>query len=151
MMKQMVLVGSDEVANLIKAMTTLKDTLQLVWEINIIDNHTIEIIDQHYVSTISKYLILNIDLQPQMDLSIYDGYQVITVGFNKKASVTVSSVEDDEIVFCLQRMIDLFSYQIEPQEFVIKGTFFPSLGALNGIFAFTVLLLSQEKEFEMYF
>lgn len=151
MMKQMVLVGSDEISNLIKAVTTLKDTLQLEWEIDVNNENIIEIIDQRHTSIISKYLILNIDLQPQMDLTAYDGFQVITVGFNKKASVTVSSVEDDEMVFCLQRVIDLVSYKIEPQEFVIKGTFFPSLGTLNSIFTFTSLILSQEKEFENYF
>lgn len=150
MMKQVVLVGSDEVVDLIKALNTLKDNLQLDWEIEV-KNKNIEIIEQKYSNIFEKYLVLNIDLQPKPGLSSYDGFQVITVGFNKKASVTVSSVEDDETVFCLQRAIDLLDYKIEPQEFVIRGTFFPSLGTLNGIFAFTVILLSQEKEFKNYF
>lgn len=151
MMKQMVLVGSDEITSLITALTNLKDTLQLPWDINIKEEKIIEVLDQRNNNLFSKYLVLNIDLQPEMNLADYDGFQVITVGFNKKSSVTVSSVEDDEMVFCLQRVIDLTPDKVEPQEFVIKGTFFPKLGVLNGIFTFTTLLLSQEKEFENYF
>lgn len=160
-MNKIVLVGSADNNQLFVLLEKLQETLKSTWEMK----KVYKIIEITYFddSDINlKYLIINIDLHAKLDLSLYEGYKVITVGFNKKASVTVSSVEDEEIVFCIQREIDLSSQKVEPQEFVVKGSFFPRGDILNGIFAFTTMLLSkeydtsafathQEKEFQKYF
>jgi len=46
--------------------------------------------------------------------------RVITYGLNNKATVTASSVEDQEVTCCIQRTIFTYSgKEIEPQEFQI--------------------------------
>ncbi|PKM50482.1 MAG: hypothetical protein CVV02_11115 [Firmicutes bacterium HGW-Firmicutes-7] len=143
-MNKIVLIGSDDHHDLLALLGKLQDNLRTKWEINKLDSNVIEITYFEDSSINLKYLIINIDLHAKFDLSAFEGYKVITVGFNKKASVTVSSVEDEEIVFCIQREIDLSSQKVEPQEFVIKGNFFLRGDILNGIFAFTTMLISKE-------
>ena len=44
--------------------------------------------------------------------------QLITYGFNSKATITASSIDDNKIIVCLQRAItNAHGKQIEPQEF----------------------------------
>lgn len=64
----------------------------------------------------AKYIIINSD---EMDLSILQDLNAtsITYGFNGKATVTMSSIEDDAIILCLQRVIKTIQGNIiEPQE-----------------------------------
>ncbi|PKM94127.1 MAG: hypothetical protein CVU84_11745 [Firmicutes bacterium HGW-Firmicutes-1] len=149
-MNKMVLVGSDDNNSLFMLLEELQETMKSKWEIKSIGSNLIDITYYDDSNINLKYLIINIDLHAKFDLSAYEGYKVITVGFNKKASVTVSSVEDEEIVFCIQREIDLSSQIIEPQEFVMKGALFSRGDTLNGIFAFTTLLLSKEYNTSQY-
>ena len=61
-----------------------------------------------------KYLILN------SDLKVYDNkldnlnIQIITYGFNQKATITTSSVEEDKIVVFLQRsIVNMYKQYVE--------------------------------------
>ena len=69
-----------------------------------------------------KYLIIqdNIsDIQFNLDKEI----NIITFGFNHKSTVTVSSVTEENIVICIQRMIKTINNnEIQPQEKIIKNT-----------------------------
>ena len=63
-----------------------------------------------------KYLIINAD---KVDMSkIKDAnLTIITYGFNNKSTITASSVEDDNLLICLQRNIKgIKGNEIEPQE-----------------------------------
>lgn len=60
----------------------------------------------------SKYLILNNDLQ------FSKKENAITYGFNNKSTFTVSSIDEKNIIICLQTSIlDIDNEEIEPQEF----------------------------------
>lgn len=69
----------------------------------------------------TKYLIVNSDIQN--NLNVLDNLEltVITYGFNSKATITASSVEEDSILLCIQRNIkDIKQNIIEAQEIKIE-------------------------------
>lgn len=70
----------------------------------------------------SKYLLLNTDIE--IDIEILDNLNltVISYGFNNKSTFTVSSIEENNMIICLQRVIfNKNGYKIEPQEYQIKN------------------------------
>ncbi len=65
----------------------------------------------------ATYLIINSDIESNLTLIQNIKATVITFGFNSKATITASSVEDEEILICLQRSIEnKEGKNIEPQE-----------------------------------
>lgn len=69
----------------------------------------------------ADYVILNADIIENLDLLNNLDVQLITYGFNQKATITASSVEENKIMICLQRTIkNLQNKKIEPQEFKRK-------------------------------
>ncbi len=68
----------------------------------------------------TPYLIINSDLEKNLELLENVKATVITYGFNSKATITASSVEEDEILLCIQRAIeDKNGNIVEPQEIKI--------------------------------
>ncbi len=68
----------------------------------------------------SKYLIINSDIEDNLNLLKELNLTIITYGYNSKATLTASSIEDDTIIVCLQRQItNLNSKLYEPQEIKI--------------------------------
>lgn len=147
-MKKIIMVGSDDMSNLFSMLVALKKIHGKEWGITFHDQNVIHIVENVNENQIEKFLVINIDMDSQIDLGEYVGYTVITVGFNSKASITVSSVANEEIVFCIQREIFTRNYEVEPQEFVFNRDFFGTEDILNTIFTFTCLLLLQEKDIE---
>lgn len=145
-MKIITLVGINNTKYLVSMLELLSEFSELTMETRLTDQGNIKIVYDDSQDIFEKYLVMNIDLHTKGNLVEYEGYQVITVGFNKKASITVSSVEGEEIVFCIQRDIDMVHGKIEPQELVFKGDFFAKGDILHNIFVFTTLLLIKEKE-----
>lgn len=143
-MKEIVIIHKDDMGTMNLMLHDLKRILDLNWAISKNEKNHIKILYNNNAISKERYVILNIDIHEKTDLSAYEGYKVITIGYNKKASITVSSVEEDETVFCIQRKIELCEKLIEPQEFVVKH-------ALNNIYAFAIMLLIKEKNFELYF
>lgn len=69
----------------------------------------------------SKYIVLNSDIEMNLDAIINLNLVVITYGFNNKSTFTVSSIEENDIIICLQRIIfNKKGNEIEPQEYEIK-------------------------------
>lgn len=69
----------------------------------------------------AKYVILNTDIQ--INLNILDDLNliVITYGFNNKSTFTVSSIGENNMIICLQRIIyDKNNTIIEPQEYKLE-------------------------------
>ena len=65
----------------------------------------------------TKYLIINSDIEDNLRLLENVKAIVITYGFNSKATITASSVSEDEVIICLQRSIkNKNSKNIEIQE-----------------------------------
>ncbi len=69
----------------------------------------------------SDYLIFNTDIKENMELLENLTLNLITYGFNSKATITTSSVEEQKMLICLQRGIkNLQGGIIEPQEIEIQ-------------------------------
>lgn len=69
----------------------------------------------------AKYLVINTDVVK--DISILGGVNknIITYGLNQKAIITISSVEDEDIMICIQKSFKgINEKDIEEQEFNIK-------------------------------
>ena len=70
----------------------------------------------------AKYLIINSDLYSLKE-TINNDLQIITYGMGQKATVTASSIKDDEIMICLQRNIENINGNIiEMQESKVKDS-----------------------------
>ena len=70
----------------------------------------------------TRYIILNTDLMMNLEVLEDLDLTIITYGFNNKATFTVSSVSETNIIICLQRIIkNIFNEKYEPQEFEIKN------------------------------
>lgn len=98
----------------------------------------------------TKYLIINADIELELQFEEQVELNVITFGFNPKATITASSVEDD-ILLCIQRNIkDIEGKTIEQQEMKIRF-FGENIGIntnnLMGISAIMLLYgkISQKK------
>lgn len=77
----------------------------------------------------AKYLIINADEEINLEIIPEKTLNVITFGFNSKATITASSVEED-ILLCIQRKIkDIGNNVIEQQE--IKMTSFQENIGIN--------------------
>ena len=69
----------------------------------------------------AKWLILNSDIPENLKLVQNLTLNIITFGFHSKASITTSSIEEGEILVCIQRSIKVKENNIiEPQEIKIK-------------------------------
>ena len=65
----------------------------------------------------AKYVIFNSDITENLNLLEDLSFKLITYGFNPKATVTTSSVEEGKIMVCIQRTIkNLKENEIELQE-----------------------------------
>lgn len=68
-----------------------------------------------------KFLIINSDINRHLDILSNLNVVVISFGFNQKSSVTASSVNEDNILVCIQRnMKDINDKTIEPQEIRVE-------------------------------
>lgn len=68
-----------------------------------------------------KYLIINCDVVNSFNVLNDIEINVITYGFNSKATITASSVGEEEILVCLQRnIINAKKQKVEPQEVKIE-------------------------------
>lgn len=69
----------------------------------------------------AKYFVLNCDIKENLSLLENLDLMLITYGYNSKATITASSVEENKMMICLQRNItNVYQENIEPQEFEIE-------------------------------
>ena len=92
----------------------------------------------------TKYLILNADIAIDLKIEKENELSVVTYGFNPKATITASSVEEN-ILLCIQRkIVDINKRQIEQQE--IKISVFDNMQInINDIIAVATILLLYGK------
>lgn len=68
----------------------------------------------------TKYLIINTDIYKKMEIMQNINITVITYGYNLKATVTASSINEERILLCIQRNIQINSKSnIEPKEIYV--------------------------------
>ena len=69
----------------------------------------------------AKYLIVNTDIIKDIGILGNDKINIITYGLNNQATVTISSVKDEDILICIQNSFkDIKGHIIEEQEINIK-------------------------------
>ena len=67
----------------------------------------------------SKYLILNGDIESEIlqKIQIEHPIKIVTFGFNSKTTITISSINEEKIIVCIQRELEsLNGKKIESQE-----------------------------------
>ena len=90
----------------------------------------------------AKYLIINSDNKSNLSVLNNLDLNVITYGFNSKASVTASSVTEEEILLCIQRNIQRIDRKlVENQEIKIKLDKKMCIDKPNNIMGIATLLL----------
>ena len=91
-------------------------------DILVIEDHVVK---KEIIETLMKeihYLIIQ-DHIHNIQLNLDREISVITFGFNHKSTVTISSVTEENIVICIQRMIrGIHNQVIQPGESIIKNT-----------------------------
>ena len=69
----------------------------------------------------SLYVIVNSDIKNNLSLLKQLKANIITYGFNAKATITISSIKEENTMLCIQRSIKAINENlIEEQEFNIK-------------------------------
>lgn len=82
----------------------------------------------------TKNIILNLDFneekmgnfnldidQEKVNLNNENSLKIISYGYNSKSDITVSSVEDDQVLICIQNTIkSIYGRNIEPQEIKVN-------------------------------
>lgn len=67
----------------------------------------------------SKHVILNLDLNTNIDKNMKKS--IISFGYNSQSDITVSSVEEDQVLIYIQHTItSIYNRKIEPQEIKIN-------------------------------
>ena len=81
---------------------------------------------QDYVRDIAKkakFFILNSDIKENLSILDNLNLMLITYGYNQKATITASSIDESKMMICLQRSIkNVHQEEIEPQEIQIEIT-----------------------------
>lgn len=89
----------------------------------------------------ATYLVINSDIESNLNLLENMKATVVTYGFNTKASITASSVSEEEMLLCIQRSFQNKEKEnIEPQEIKV-----PICENVNCTMATTALLLLYGK------
>lgn len=91
--------------------------------------------------TKAKYLVINADVENNLIVLDNINANVITFGFNSKSTITASSVNDENILICVQRIIeDINREKIEPQELLINiDTISVGVHTVMGIVALLII------------
>ena len=64
----------------------------------------------------SKNIILNSDIIENLDMVKNLNLSIVTYGFNSKATITMSSLNDDNMLVCLQRNIKIIDGSVVEQQ-----------------------------------
>ena len=89
----------------------------------------------------TTYLVSNVDIEQNWEILKDLELTVITYGFNSKATITASSVEEDQVMVCLQRtMKTREGKEMEPQEIQME-----KLESVNDTMGVTGILWLYDK------
>lgn len=122
-MKKIIITGDNKINNLIDIFEDIMKKVNERYDISRTEN-SITISVYNNSKDIIYYVIANVDIKlKDIELDI-PSCRFITLGFNKKSSVTISSLGGDmdtskTLMYCIQREIDEEETIIEPQEFPV--------------------------------
>lgn len=87
----------------------------------VIDNKLKNKQDLRKILSSTNHLILNADIEFDLELIENLSLTIITYGFNNKSTFTVSSITENGIIICLQRIIFRPNGEgIEPEEYQLE-------------------------------
>ena len=93
----------------------------------------------------AKYLIVNSDIKSNLELLRHYRH-IVTFGFNQQAIITVSSIEKENILICIQKNIqDINGEIIEQQEVNIEIGKNSLTKSYNLMVVFTILIIYGEN------
>ena len=99
----------------------ISNVKNIKFETIIIDTKINNKIELRKIIANSKYIILNADIETNLEVIQNLNLIIITYGFNNKSTFTVSSIEENNIIICLQRIIfNKKGVEIEPQEYELN-------------------------------
>ena len=129
---------------------SLENIKNITFESLIINDNVKELLKtSKYLENIikrAKYLILNSDISNDLKFFRENKINVVTYGLNRKATITVSSIKEDNVLICVQRNIENISKKIiEEQEFNIKIEKNNIKKTYNILAIYTVLSIYEEK------
>lgn len=119
-MKEIIIIGNKNLSNLINIFEDIMNNMGIRYKVvNIDDNLCIHVFDNKEEKT--YYVIVNVDSEIKNTHIDIPTYTLITLGLNKKSSVTMSSLGGDldtskTLIYCIQREIYEENKVIEPQE-----------------------------------
>lgn len=94
----------------------------------------------------AKYLIINSDIIKNTEIIINSKKNIITYGLNQKATVTLSSIETENILICVQNKFkNLDGKKVEEQEVKIEISKNNMKKICNSMIIFTILTIYGEK------
>lgn len=94
----------------------------------------------------AKYLVINTDISIENSFFCDISIKIITYGLNQKATITVSSIGEENIMICLQRnILNLKNNIIEPYEVNIKIEKINNKKIYNYLASYTILTLYEAK------
>ncbi len=122
-MKKIMITGSQNVDMLSRILNELIKHTKADYSIRRLNTSTLELVIENKKDN-ESFVVVNIDT-PLNHYNQASQYKLITLGFNGKASVTLSSIETDlerdrTLIYCIQKEIKNKDTAIEPQEFPIK-------------------------------
>lgn len=90
----------------------------------------------------AKYIIVNSDIIKNIEILKQYNSNIITYGLNQKADITISSIENENILIFVQNNLkNINGKEIEPQEFNIKIIKNSLKKVSNSMAIFTILLI----------
>ena len=99
-----------------------KGIKKIKFETIIIDSSINNIRNLKEIIQNATYIVLNSDLIRDYEIFGEMNIFVISYGFNSKSTFTVSSISENNIIICLQRIItNIFNVKYEPQEIQVKN------------------------------
>lgn len=92
------------------------------WDIVILEENILDNKELKELINNTKYLLL--EDQVNLEIKLKENINIITYGFNHKSTVTISSIQEDKVIICIQRIIETITGKsIEPIELLIKNDF----------------------------
>ena len=94
----------------------------------------------------TQYLIINSDVDFKYNEIIKEKINIITYGLNQKATITVSSIEENYTLVAIQREIqDIYNNIIEVKEEVLEFKKDNKLKLENQLIIYIIVLIFKEK------
>lgn len=99
----------------------------------------------------ANFLIINSDIEDNKNIPKCENKNIIKFGFSSNASITISSIRDENIMICIQNKFENINNQvIEEQENIIKIEKNNMNKLYNVLAIFTIFLIYGEKLVTIY-